>query len=91
MSLWEKWEREKLAKQGIKIEEPRDVNIQPTRVKADFRRQTWIVVGAFFACLAVVVVTLILGRLVGWDWSDSYVVRLLATKEAQRESLSGNP
>jgi hypothetical protein len=91
MSLWEKWEREKLAKQGFKVEEPRDVNIQPTRVKADFRRQTWIVAGALFACVAVVFVTLLLGRLLDWNWSDTYIIRFLATKEAQRESIAGNP
>jgi hypothetical protein len=91
MSLWEKWEKEKLEKQGIKIEEPRDVNIRPTRVKPDYRQQTWIVVGAFFACLAVVVAALALGNLFNWQWSDTYIARLFVNKELQREAISGNP
>jgi hypothetical protein len=91
MSLWEKWEREELKKQGIKVEEPRNVTVRPMRIKTDYRKQAWIVAGAFFACLAVVAVSLALGNLLGWKWSDTYIARLFVNKQLHREAISNNP
>ncbi|MDR1875287.1 MAG: hypothetical protein LBQ90_09805 [Synergistaceae bacterium] len=85
MSLWEKWEREKLRKQGIQVEEPRDVDIRPTRVRNNYRQQAWIIAGVVFICVVAVIVTLTLGNLLGWRWSDTYIVRFFATKAVQRE------
>lgn len=91
MSLWDKWEREKLEKQGIRAERHSDVEIRPTREKKDFRKQVWVVVGAFFGCLVVVYLALTLEAVFnGRRWSDTYIVRLLAEREAQRQAISGN-
>ena len=91
MSLWDKWERVKLEKQGIKVEHHRDVEIHETHPKADTRKQIWIVVGAFFACIAVVFLALAFEAVYnGRRWSDTYIVRLFAERQAQREAMSRN-
>jgi hypothetical protein len=92
MSLWEKWEREKLEKEGIKVERHSDVEIYEMRPKANIRKQVWIVLGTIGACCVIVYLALILEALYnGRRWSDTYIVRLIATKEAQRQSISNNP
>ncbi|MDR1732052.1 MAG: hypothetical protein LBR61_08160 [Synergistaceae bacterium] len=88
MSLWEKWERDKLEKQGIKVDIPRDVQVLPTRVKKDPKKQVWFLGGAFLACIVTVLLALLLGRLLGWNWSDTYIAHVFAAKELQRENIS---
>jgi hypothetical protein len=89
MSLWEKWERESLEKQGIKVKHHSDVDIQDTRIKADWHKQTWIVVGTIAACLFVVYAAMVFEALFeGRRWSDTYIVHLFAEREAQREDIS---
>ena len=91
MSLWEKWEREKLEKQGIKVERNSDVEIYEMRPKANIRKQALIVIGTIGACFAVVYLALILEALYnGRRWSDTYIVRFIAAKETQRQSIAGN-
>jgi hypothetical protein len=88
MSLWEKWEREKLEKQGIKVERPRDVEIHEMRSKSDIRKQTLIVLGTIAACLVMVYFAMILEALYnGRRWSETYIVRFLVEKEIQRQSM----
>ena len=92
MSLWEKWEREKLEKQGVKVEYPRDVDIHETHPKSDIRKQIYVVAGITLACFLLVYAAIVFEALYsGRRWSDTYIVRLFATKEAQRETLSNNP
>ncbi|MDR1621058.1 MAG: hypothetical protein LBS00_01645 [Synergistaceae bacterium] len=89
MSLWEKWEREKLEKQGIKVEHHSDVEIHDTRSKVDVRTQIWTLLGAVVACLAIVYAALVFEALLGGrPWTDTYIVRLIAAKEAQRQAMS---
>ncbi len=91
MSLWEKWEREKLEKQGAPVRHHSDVEIHPMHEKANTRKQIGIIIGAFFACLAVVYVALTLEAVFnGRRWSDTYIVRLFAERELQRQEISSN-
>ena len=92
MSLWEKWEREKLEKQGIKVDRPSDVEIHETHPKSNIRRQIYVVAGIAVGCLLLVYAAIISEVLyTGRRWSDSYIVRLFAAQEAQREAISNNP
>ena len=43
MSLWEKWEREKLRKKGFRVREPKDVEIHASYMKPNIRKQIAIV------------------------------------------------
>ena len=91
MSLWEKWESEKLEKQGIKVERHSDVEIREMHSEPNLYKQTWIVVGALAACFFAVYAALVLEAVInGRRWSDTYLIRLFAQKEAQREAISGN-
>jgi hypothetical protein len=92
MSLWEKWEREKLEKQGIKVEYDKDVKIYDTHPQRSLRKQICVVAGVFFACLLLVHMALVFEALyTGRRWSDTYIVRLFAAREAERESASRTP
>ena len=92
MSLWEKWEREKLEKQGIEAGNKHDVIIRKMHIKSQLGRQIWIVIGAFFACLLVVYVALTLEAVFnGRRWSDTYIVRLFVERAEQRSSISDSP
>ena len=75
MSLWEKWEREKLEKQGIKVERKSDVKIQDTRVKQDVRKQSLIVGLVIMACISMVFLGWTLHERFGNQWSDFPVIR----------------
>jgi hypothetical protein len=89
MSLWDKWEREKLEAQGIKVERPRDVEIYETREKVNWSKQAVYVFAAIAGCLVAVYAALTLEALFnGRSWSDTYIVRLFAEKEAQREAMT---
>ena len=89
MSLWEKWEREALEKQGIKVEHRSDVEIHDARVKLDWRKQVWVIAGAVVACLVIVYAALIVEAVFnGRRWSDTYIVHLIAERHAQRAAMS---
>ncbi|MDR2180410.1 MAG: hypothetical protein LBP21_08885 [Synergistaceae bacterium] len=89
MSLWEKWEKEKLEKQGIKVERHSDVEIYDMRSKTNVRKQVWIVLGTIGACCLMVYLALIMEALYnGRRWSETYIVRLIAAREAERQSVS---
>ena len=90
MSLWEKWEKEKLEQQGIKVERKSDVEIHDTHPKTDFQKQAWIVAGALLACFLVVYLALVLNAIYGGNWSDSLIVRMFIAKQEQRQSISSN-
>ena len=88
MSLWEKWEREKLERQGIKVERKDGVKILDTRPKPDVLKQSWILGGAILACLLVVYFALLLNHAYGGRWSEFYLVRVFAeTAERRMESF----
>jgi len=91
MSLWDKWEREKQERMGIKVERKNDVEIHDTRLKPDIHKQVWIVGGVLMACLLVVYFALFLNERYGGSWTDSFVARLLAEKQMQRQSMTNNP
>ena len=84
MSLWEKWEREKLEKMGIKVERKSDVKILDTRSKPDIRKQSLIVVLAALACFILVFVGWTLHERFGGHWSDFPIIRHLAGTIEQR-------
>ncbi|MDR1378315.1 MAG: hypothetical protein LBJ36_04615 [Synergistaceae bacterium] len=85
MSLWEKWEREKLEAQGIKVERPHHVKIYETRSKVNWYKQTFYVFAAFFGCLLAVYAALTFEAVYsGRRWSDTYIVHLFSNREIQR-------
>ncbi|MCL2010891.1 MAG: hypothetical protein FWG71_10180 [Synergistaceae bacterium] len=84
MSLWEKWEREKLERMGIEVERKSDVYICDTRPKPNVRKQALILGAAVVACFLVVYFFLTLNERYGWRWEDLYVVRLIAEKSGDR-------
>jgi len=86
MSLWEKWEREKMERMGIKVERKSDVDIRDTHPKPNFRKQAWIVTGVFAGCIMVVYFALVLTTLYGSRWSDFPIVRALVDRIEQRVS-----
>jgi hypothetical protein len=91
VSLWDKWEREKLEAQGIKVERPRDVEIHATREKINWSKQAIYVFAALAGCLFAVYAALTLEALFnGRRWSDTYIVHLFAEKEAQRGTATNN-
>ncbi|MDR2137751.1 MAG: hypothetical protein LBO68_05625 [Synergistaceae bacterium] len=89
MSLWEKWEREKLEAQGIKVERPHDVEIHETRVKVNWTKQILFLCAVIVGCLVAVYTALTLEALYnGRRWSDTYIVQLFSEKEAERQAIS---
>ena len=90
MSLWDKWEREKLESQGIKVERRSDVDIRDTRPKADVRKQALTVGAAVLACFLVVYCALLLSNMYSGHWSDLYIIRVISEKTALRVSGSDN-
>ena len=91
MSLWEKWEREKLEQQGIEVERESKVEIHDMRLKPNLRKQALIVLGALLACLLTVYVVLLLEERYGGRWSDWYIIGFFAETERWRQSLPGRP
>ena len=90
MSLWEKWEREKLEQMGIEVERKSDVEIQNMRPKANVRKQTLILAGAFLGCLLVVYFALVMNALYGGYWSNFPLVRAVADRMDYRMSHLDN-
>ena len=90
MSLWDKWEREKLERQGIKVERKSDVDIRDTHPKANVRKQSLVVGAVILACFLVVYITWILHALYGGHWSDFPLVRALTGRMEQRISERDN-
>ena len=84
MSLWDKWEREKLERQGIKVERKSDVDIRDTRPKADIRKQTWVVGAVVLGCFFVVYCAWLLNEMYSGHWSDLYIIRVISEKTAWR-------
>ena len=92
MSLWEKWETEKLEKQGIKVEHKSSVIIRETHPKTKSAQQIWAVIGTVFLCLLVVYVALTLEAIFnGRRWTDTYIVHLFAERAEQRNARSNSP
>ena len=77
MSLWEKWEREKMERMGIKVERKSDVDIRDTRPKADLRKQSLVVVLAVLTCFIAVYIVLVLDNMYSGRWSNFPLVRSL--------------
>ena len=86
MSLWEKWEREKLEKQGIKVERKSDVEIRDIRPKPNLRKQVLVVAGGILACFVVVYCALLLNNMYSGHWSDLYIIRIISEKTTNRIS-----
>ena len=84
MSLWEKWEREKLEKMGVEVERKSDVDIRDTHPKADVRKQSLIVGAALLVCILVVYFAMVLNAMYGGYWSDFPMVRSLADSVERR-------
>ena len=84
MSLWEKWEREKLERMGIEVERKSDVKILETRPKGDIRKQSLIVVLAIVVCFIMVFVGITLHERFGGQWSDFPLIRHLTGTIEQR-------
>ena len=93
MSLWEKWEREKLRKKGFHVREPRDVEIHESYVKPDVRKQVAIVLVTCIGCLLLVLAAMLAETLVtGRQWSNTYIVQLFVTMQRAREQRAAeNP
>lgn len=89
MSLWEKWEREKLEKQGIKVPRQSDVEIHEMREKPSFKKQIGILFLAITACLALFFAAVTYFNGANW-WSNTYFARLLAERGAYREAVAEN-
>ena len=89
MSLWEKWEREKLEKMGIKVERKSDVKIHNTRQRHNLLQEAWFVLGALVICFSLAFAAVVFFS--GSRWSDTYIVRLLVerndlrSRQAERE------
>lgn len=90
MSLWEKWEREKLRRQGLDIRDPDKVDIQPEYKKPDIQNQIVIVLTTLVLCvLLIFVATFVETVYTGRKWSETFIVRLFVEKEQQRERKAG--
>ncbi len=92
MSLWEKWEREKLRKQGFEVEEPKTVEIHKTTFRPDLRKQILVILLILFACfsfIAFFTVTEVFSG--GKKWSETFFAQLLVERNKQRESMSTKP
>lgn len=89
MSLWEKWEREKLEKQGIKVPRQSDVEIRDMREKPSLKKQIGILFLAIVACLTLFFTAITYFKGGNW-WSNTYFARLLAERGAHREAASEN-
>lgn len=93
MSLWEKWEREKLRRQGFDVQDPKDVEIHESYQKPNVRKQVAIVLVTCIGCLLLVLMAMLTEALMtGKQWSKTYIVQLFATMQrAREERASQNP
>jgi len=90
MSLWEKWEKEKLKQQGVKVEHSSGVKIQDMHPKPNLRKQSAIVLWALLACLLAVYFALILNAMYGGYWNETYIVRYIMERAQIRQTQSSN-
>ena len=91
MSLWEKWEREKLEKQGVKVQPKYDVEIHETHFKPNFQKQVIIAMMTLFGCMFLVGASMLAETLfTGKRWSDTYFAQLLVSRAQQREEIAKN-
>ena len=89
MSLWDKWEKEKLKRQGIIVERTSDdVEIHDTHPKVDLRKHAWITALALLICLAVVYFAIFLNSIFGSYWSDTFIVRYFVERAKLRAEQS---
>ena len=84
MSLWDKWEKEKLEQMGVKVERKSDVVIRDTRLKTNIRKQVGIVVLSLAVCFVVVYCAWILNNRYSGHWSDLYIVRVISERTGMR-------
>ena len=93
MSLWEKWEREKLRKAGIHVQDPKGVEVHESYTKPNLSRQIAISLAVCAGCLLLVLAAMLAETLVtGRQWSNTYIVRLFAAMQRTREEQAAqNP
>ena len=84
MSLWEKWEREKMERMGVKVERKSDVDIHETRSKPDVRKQYLIVCFALAACVVSVYFLWTLHDRYGGHWSEFPMIRSITSMWERR-------
>ena len=84
MSLWDKWEKEKLERMGVEVERKSDVKILETRSKPNIRQQLLVLLLAILACFSLVFLGWALHDRFGADWSDFPLIRHLAGTIEQR-------
>ena len=85
MSLWKKWEKEKLEKMGLKPERDKsDVEIFDTRPRPNTSKQLVIVGVAVLCCLLLVAVGIALQGRFGTDWNSLPGIRHLSDAVAPR-------
>lgn len=89
MSLWDKWEREKLEQQGIKVDHHSDVKISDSPIPVSMRRQIVLIGTVFLTCLLVVLLGLALSSYFGNSrWNSSYLLQLFSSRQQQRTEMS---
>lgn len=89
MSLWKKWEREKLRQKGFRIRDPKDVEIHESYTKPNIRKQIAIVLMTCIGCLLLVLAAMLTETLLtGKRWSNTYIVQLFAAMQRVREQRS---
>lgn len=89
MSLWDKWEKEKRRKMGLPVE--KDVVIRDSHVKPKLQNQLMIVAAVIAGCLGLIMLSVFIeSAYTGKRWSETFIVRLFAEKNAQREGMTGS-
>jgi len=79
MSLWKKWEKEKLKRMGIRIERQKDdVRILDTRLKSDARKQLPTLILVVLTCFVIVFIGWTLRERHANCWSDFPVIQYMA-------------
>ncbi|GHS94315.1 hypothetical protein AGMMS50276_06670 [Synergistales bacterium] len=85
MSLWEKWERDKLRAQGIEVEEPKDVIINDAPVKKNLRAQL-LILALVAVCLFSIYNFMISDAAYRLrKWSGTYIEQLFDERQDARE------
>ncbi|MDR1740693.1 MAG: hypothetical protein LBR38_02450 [Synergistaceae bacterium] len=88
MSLWEKWERERLQKQGIEVER-KDIIIDDLPNEPSVLHQVFVAIGTLLVCLVVVYGAFVLEAVFnGRRWTDTYIVRLFAERASIRADIA---
>ena len=85
MSLWEKWERDKLRAQGVKVEEPKDVIIDDAPIKKNVRVQLLILAFALVCLYGLYNLMISDTAYRVRKWSGTYLQQLFGEREDARE------